>query len=892
MKPISFVPLKRSAIAFLLLAATAGQAQMKPHPASILDGHTPWRMFEVLKPPVEQLDAGLKPITSNYEWLDRETPPAPESWNQAKFDDAPWLRGSPQAESHTPYLANLFLRGKFEVTDPAQVKDLTLAVTYHGGVIIYLNDHEIARDHIAKDADRANPLAEAYPDNVFVTDKDDLVGTWGPSSKNAPARNRTTTITLSAASMQKGVNVIAIEAVRAPYNKIVSNYWTRHAATDHREGKDPACPYDFNWNTCEVSAITLTASAPAGVVPNDARPKELSLWNSNLLTTDTDADMADGCEPVRPIAIEGPRNAWSSGKIVVGSPKAIAGLKASCSELMQGSSTIPASAIRIRYATPFGDRQRDNPALEALLESPLDTFPATRSGCVVPIWVTVKTPAGAKPGTYTGTVTIEATGEKTLTVPVTLNVANFTEPDTQNYRTWIELMESPDTLATEYNVPLWSDKHWDLIAQSMRYMGEIGSRVVHIPLIAQTNSGNEQSMVRWIKKPDGTYDYDFSIMDKYLDYAEKYMGKPKFVAFTAWEIYLMTPKEEVKITEKDSDFVKMEKSWAAARWDLRGKGPAVTAEDPATHQIATAYLPRFEDAAATPAWKPLFDQLHKKMAARGIENTMLLGMASDYWPSKPEMTTLEEVSGNLPWINQTHGGSHVGSKLDGIATVAYTAYVWNVQYAQDPDKHRDYGWNRPQLYAEFRRFGALNDWPLSSLLLFPELQITGTQRGIGRIGADFWAPIKDKRGERAGYVWDRYPQSKWHSCNLSSHLLDPGPTGPVATSRYEMMHEGVQECEARIAIESALLNPAQKAILGDELANKCQKLLDDRIWQELKAYGDLQLTNRTYATSKNGWGYGCGGEAGHAWYASSGWRAQTQELYALAGEVTEKLAAK
>ena len=65
------------------------------------------------------------------------------------------------------------------------------------------------------------------------------------------------------------------------------------------------------------------------------------------------------------------------------------------------------------------------------------------------------------------------------------------------------MMQSPDTLAEEYKVPLWSEKHWAMIADSMRYIGEIGSRVVHIPLIAQTNSGNEQSMVRFIPKADG-----------------------------------------------------------------------------------------------------------------------------------------------------------------------------------------------------------------------------------------------------------------------------------------------------------------------------------------------------------------------------------------------------
>jgi hypothetical protein len=468
-------------------------------------------------------------------------------------------------------------------------------------------------------------------------------------------------------------------------------------------------------------------------------------------------------------------------------------------------------------------------------------------------------------------------------------------------------MQSPDTLAAEYDTPLWSDKNWAMIADSMRYIGEIGSRVIMVPLIAQTNSGNAESMVRFIPKPDGTYDYDFTVMDKYLDVAQKNMGTPKFVAFIAWEIYLNTPKTEVAMTDQEkakagSDWASMEKSWAAARWELRGKGPAVTVKDPATGQLSTVNLPRFEDPNSKAIWKPLFDELHKRMAARGLEKAMLLGMASDVWGNKEEMKTLQEVSGNLPWINHTHGGSHVGTKLAGLATVAYTAFVWNVQYANSNPINsptpkgtldsRQYGWKRPELYAEFRRGGALNVWPMATILLFPELQITGGQRGVGRVGGDFWAAIRDKKGERRGRVWERYPQSLWHSCNLSSHMLVPGPTGPVASSRYEAMREGVQECEARIAIEQVLTDATLKAKLPADLATQCQQLLDERVLHELKAFSDLQLTWRTYATAGNNWYYGCGGVSGHNWYAGSGWQDRTQKLYDLAGEVTKKLAEK
>ena len=63
------------------------------------------------------------------------------------------------------------------------------------------------------------------------------------------------------------------------------------------------------------------------------------------------------------------------------------------------------------------------------------------------VWVTVKVPKDAKPGAYSGPVTIEAKDEKPVTVPVELKVLDWTLPDPQDYRTWVEIIQSPDTLA-------------------------------------------------------------------------------------------------------------------------------------------------------------------------------------------------------------------------------------------------------------------------------------------------------------------------------------------------------------------------------------------------------------------------------------------------------------
>jgi hypothetical protein len=502
----------------------------------------------------------------------------------------------------------------------------------------------------------------------------------------------------------------------------------------------------------------------------------------------------------------------------------------------------------------------------------------------------VKVPKDAKPGSYTGQLAIQANGQAALTVPIKLEVGPWTLGDPDQWRTWVDMIESPDVLQGEYDVPFWGDKHFDLIGKSLKYIGEAGSGVVYVPLIAQTNIGNEQSMVRWVKKADGNqYDWDFSIMDRYLDLAAKNIGTPRIVCFIAWEIYLQTPKEEIKIEPTESEYIRMEKGWQAARWALRGKGPAVTAVDPATGKTETINLPRFEDPAAKPIWKGLFDELHKRMAKRGWEKAMMLGLASDAWPNKEEMSVLYDVSGKLDWVDHSHGGGYAAG-LKGLGLPGYVAYVWNVVFPKDPNEGRMMGWKRPDLRAQFVRFNVMNVWPLADNLIFGEVNISGQQRGVGRIGADFWPTVKDKQGRRAGYVWQRYPQSLWHSLNLSSHMLVPSPDGPVATVRFEAFREGIQQCEARIVIEAALTDEAQKARLGPDLARRCQDVLDQRVRDALRTLSNLQLTGREYGTFPHTESYGS--VAGNAWYVSTGWQQRADTLYGLAAEVAAKLAQK
>ena len=183
----------------------------------MLDTQSVWRIHETLKPPVIQFDAGPRAITSTYSWLDRETAAAPAGWTKPEFSDVAWLRGSARATSRTPYLANLCLRARFEVTDPALVKDLKLTVVYYGGAIVSLNGQELARGHVNKEG--KPEFADGYPPEAFVSEQGKMLPSASWLMDRFPralaARARTLQdVTVPANLLRQGVNVLAIEVVR------------------------------------------------------------------------------------------------------------------------------------------------------------------------------------------------------------------------------------------------------------------------------------------------------------------------------------------------------------------------------------------------------------------------------------------------------------------------------------------------------------------------------------------------------------------------------------------------------------------------------------------------------------------------------------------------------
>jgi hypothetical protein len=907
----------------------AAQQDVPSRPVVVLDTTGFWRLHHTLKPPVIQLAEGLKPVLLS-KWLDRETPPPPADWRSVDFDDSTWLRGPARIVCRTPYLARLCMRGRFLVTDPARVGGLSLSVAYHGGIIVGLNGAELARRYLPPGHLAADALAEPYPEEAFVSEKGGLLVDWDLyKTKLSPERSRRLAlrersiqqIPIPPERLRRGVNVLTIEIIRAPYDKVLE------AKKDAKPGRK-GCVYNLSFNTCEIMRVQMTAADAAGVVPCASRPAGMQVWNSDVLASDFDMDFASPAEPLYPVRIVGVPNGIFSGKVVVGSDAAIERLRAQASDLKADGAIIPASAVRIRYGIPWGAEDgvwggmytywdtnysryaRQPTLLGVLAESPLDVFPVSEKqpsprydlntpgqpdpvfGAVVPVWFTVNVPADAAPGTYAGRLTITAKGEMPVHVPVELEVVDWALPDPDRWRTWAELIQVPDTSAVEYGVPLWSDRHWRMVTRAMDLIGETCSRVLYVPLICHTNLGNEQSMVRWIEKGGGTYDYDFSVMERYLDTAEEHMGRPRLVVFQVWDTYLMQ-KDKLRPSSSHDQERRSLRHLQGLKAVL-GTGPVVTVVDPATGETENVELTRYTEPISRTLWEPVYAGVLERMRERGLEGAAALGIMSDAWPTQEESRLFSELSGDLPWVSCSHMGVR-GRRLHDVADVIYETTVTQNRFANtDPPTGSLYGWKGDYLFAEYARGSNYIECPASRMRHAGEFNITGKQRGPGRIGADFWSAVRDAYGRRRGTVAARYPQSSWRNLNLYSSLLGPGPDGPASTYRFEAFREGLQECEARIRIEEALTDEKLRVQLGADLVRRCEDALVERTHYMIKSLGQLKLTGpqHWYVTVNYTYWHRSPGPVGHQWFLGSGWQERSRRIYGLAAEVAKRLSRK
>jgi hypothetical protein len=598
--------------------------------------------------------------------------------------------------------------------------------------------------------------------------------------------------------------------------------------------------------------------APAAV----KRPAGIQVWTSQPPKPLTAFDVAPaGAKPA--IKLVGVRGARFSGRIVLASGAAIRGVRVQAGDLSAagGKGKIAAARIRVRYAMP-GEYRRKNLSVpecrfDALLEQPPAEVPVRTSvrsgtgwrspkrnaGAMLPVWITVQVPPDAAASTYSGAVTVSAQGLAATKVPLSIKVHAWTMPKLEQWTCRNNIWQSHESSALRYKVPLWSEKHFELMGRVLELTRPIGNGFCTVHLISGAyHQGNGQGMVRWVKH-NGGYKHDFSTLERYLELYEKKLGKPRIILLSAFHPYVVPKKKGQEIRSANV-------SLAAASGG----------------EVTNLRAPNYGTPESVKFWKPVLNGVFERIRKRGWMDAVVIGTASDNGPRSPEpydMFTAIWPQCRIMFSGHPCPRRFMTSRKVKVP-VTVREHVWGAGRLR-----KQYPW--PVVVKQaggtfaFSRAGAgmchlRQDRTLAAHRANPEMCLQCGQNGIGRVGADYWklpgreTPLSGSSGAHIG------PSAS------VTNFTEAGPKGPVGTTRLEMLAEGMQTREAL----GFLLSGLKSGRIGGALAGKCKTYLDARAAGHLKHQPKKYNLERGLPYQEN-------------------WQAEEEKLFALCAEAARAM---
>ena len=791
--------------------ALAGGCKRKRYAGCVLDDRTNWRCWFEYRSAVIGPAAAAE-VARGPGWRRvAATPRAPSAWRGVDFDDADWPRSTGPffpgtGVGFSENLARLCLRGKFHVDDPTRVQQLRLAITFRGGAAAYLNGKEVARACLPAWRLAPETLADDYPASAAAR-------------PDPAARLRRLSVTVDGSAVRKGLNVLAVEV--------------------HRSAFPPGPAHATKWATCGLHELTLTADPPEAVRPSFFRPQAAQVWNADpLAAVGRKVTYGEPSEPLRPIRLVGPRNGVCSAQVVVSDVRGLQGLSARLGPFAgPAGRTLPASAVRLRYAAPPEDALHDHPAAGARVQS---------------VWVTVDIPRDAEPGDYAATLKIGGIG-RTVDVPVELAVCRLVLPDPKDWVSWISLWNSPESVAYQYGAEPWSDRHLELLGRSLELMGRLGNDTLYVTAIRNTLHSARRSIIVFRRDGERLVP-DFTFFDRYVGLYARRAPAPKALILYVWEHHLNRGKYTGQAVS-------------------RAETLPVVVRSP-DGRLVPGEAPIYGEPGSEETWRLVVEGVRARVAKLGWKRTSLwLGVASDYRPTKQTVDLFRRIAPDMTWDTFSHGRADPRPQ-DGALVVEPGMEVGYLEQPRSRDPVRIGrgattrplilgGWRRAPghvvVAGSFRHFVTQDSW-LQQYRSVVDATVSRRRHGITRMGLDFWRVPIPGTG-RSDVVWN---YDGWRDLyrNNPRWVVAPGPDGPVATVRYEMLREGAQECEARCFLERALGKNAAAGGIPEELIRRCALLLRQR------------LVFRH-------------APGGTPWPVGPRWQDRTRELFDLAGEIAD-----
>ncbi len=322
-------------------------------------------------------------------------------------------------------------------------------------------------------------------------------------------------------------------------------------STDNRDGtwKVPGTtlvglrPGTYVVNVSAENSIGLVRTAVGELRVGDGEPADpdkydMSVWKnvkSGIHSGFGSLDVADSRSlpptqnPESTISLSGWKGERVNCKLLVWSPENEGTVSIKASKLTSEDNEIDSKNVSIsvvRYVLtdefPGGNDRRIKDRIPAHLKPDIlsrESSFSTRGQETRPVWISVNIPSQTPAGIYNGMVT-RTSARGIVNHSVTLEVQNQLLPSPTDWKFHLDLWQNPFSVARFHGVTLWSPQHFKLLQPLLTMLAQAGQKCITATL--NDKPWDDQvfdshgSMIKWTKKRDGTWNYDYAIFDKYV----------------------------------------------------------------------------------------------------------------------------------------------------------------------------------------------------------------------------------------------------------------------------------------------------------------------------------------------------------------------------------------
>ena len=141
-----------------------------------------------------------------------------------------------------------------------------------------------------------------------------------------------------------------------------------------------------------------------------------------------------------------------------------------------------------------------------------------------PVWITLEVPREIEAGEHILTLRVKDEGGKDAASELRLriNVCERTLPLPSEQTFHLDFWQQPYSVSRYYGVERWSDEHFELLRPYMELLARAGQSVVSAILFYEPwgdqSHDKFSAMIQTTKKANGTWSYDYSIFDRWVEF--------------------------------------------------------------------------------------------------------------------------------------------------------------------------------------------------------------------------------------------------------------------------------------------------------------------------------------------------------------------------------------